>query len=199
MAEKSLDEQFAEIVAHWEEEAPGADPFRDGAPAGPDPEGAGARAPGAPQPGAPKPGAPQPGASAAAGEDPGAELPSPQDPPAQGDGPAGHGPARRASTAPVSPPDAPVPGWRSEEPAEVEEHCEPPPLQPLPSGDDKHFWGIIMGLVGGPLLLLFLVLFDRGGSGWWKLFALVLSITGFVLLVLRQPTHGDDDDDGIRL
>ena len=58
---------------------------------------------------------------------------------------------------------------------------------------------MIVGLVGGPLLFLYLLLFNRDGNGWWMMFALLVSISGFVLLVLRQPLERDEDDDGIRL
>ncbi len=58
---------------------------------------------------------------------------------------------------------------------------------------------MIISLVAGPLLFLYLLLFNRDGNGWWMVFALLVSIAGFVLLVLRQPLDRDDDDDGIRL
>ena len=29
------------------------------------------------------------------------------------------------------------------------------------------FWAIVGGLGGGPLLLLYVLFFDRDGSGWW--------------------------------
>ena len=58
---------------------------------------------------------------------------------------------------------------------------------------------MITALVSGPLLFLYLLLFNRDGNGWWMTCALLISIAGFVLLVLRQPLDRDDDDDGIRL
>ena len=58
---------------------------------------------------------------------------------------------------------------------------------------------MIVALVAGPLLFLYLLLFNRDGNGWWMMCALLVSIAGFVLLVLRQPLDRDDDDDGIRL
>ena len=75
-----------------------------------------------------------------------------------------------------------------------EEHFEPGPTAPLPPQDDLQFWGIIVGLVAGPLLLLWLVLFRPAVSGWWSIGALALTIGGFVLLVLRQPHSRDDTD-----
>jgi hypothetical protein len=58
---------------------------------------------------------------------------------------------------------------------------------------------MVVALVSGPLLFLYLLLFNRDGNGWWMLFALLVSIAGFVLLVLRQPLERDEGDDGIRL
>jgi hypothetical protein len=48
-------------------------------------------------------------------------------------------------------------------------------------------------------MFLYLLLFNRDGNGWWMVCSLLVSIAGFVLLVLRQPLDRDDDDDGIRL
>ena len=101
-----------------------------------------------------------------------------------------------------TPPDAqalPTPQiWRAHEvDDEYEEHFEPPPVAPLPVGD-LQFWAILAGMCGGPLLLLYLVLFDRETSGFWILAAIAMSVGGFVLLVSRMPGN-QDDDDGARL
>jgi hypothetical protein len=82
-----------------------------------------------------------------------------------------------------------------------DDHFHPGPTAPLPPQEDIHFWGIIVGLVVGPLLLLWLVIFRPAVSGWWTVGALGLTVAGFVLLVMRQPsTHeGDDPDDGARI
>lgn len=81
-----------------------------------------------------------------------------------------------------------------------DDHFSRPEIQPLPPGEDLHFWGIVIGLVAGPLLLLWLVLFRPNVSSWWTLLALALSLGGFVLLVLRQPRDRDgDDDNGARI
>jgi hypothetical protein len=82
-----------------------------------------------------------------------------------------------------------------------EEHFHPGPTAPLPPQEDLHFWGIIVGLVAGPLLLLWLVLFHPAVSGWWTLGALGLTVGGFVLLVMREPHSRDEDDpdDGARI
>ncbi len=82
-----------------------------------------------------------------------------------------------------------------------DDHFEPGPTAPLPPQEDLHFWGIVVGLVAGPLLLLWVVLFRPNVSGWWTLGALAMTVTGFVLLVMRQPHSRDDNDpdDGARL
>jgi len=108
------------------------------------------------------------------------------------------------------PPVLPTPGdpqavptpqvWRAHEvDDEYEEHFEPPPIKPLPVGD-LQFWAIIAGMGGGPLMLLYLVFFNRDASSYWMLTAIAMSVGGFALLVSRLPrTHEDDDDDGARL
>ena len=98
------------------------------------------------------------------------------------------------------PPADPAPQlWRAREvDDDYEEHFEPPPESPLPAGD-LQFWGIIAGMCGGPLLLLYLVLFNREASSYWILAAIALAVGGFTLLVSRVPSHHDDDDDGARL
>ena len=94
----------------------------------------------------------------------------------------------------------PVPQvWRTHEvDDEYEEHFEPPPVTPLPAGD-LTFWAIIAGMGGGPLLLLYLVFFNRDASSYWLFTAIAMSVGGFVLLVSRMPGHHEDDDDGARL
>lgn len=172
-----LDARFAEIIAHWDDEAPGR-------------------------------------------PDPLAELTSPADdapPTADGvfvaDPPAeGTGGDVRDERYLVEPPEEPPPdppeavtdppsAWRAATGAvdEDEEHYVPPPPAPLPAGD-LQFWGILVGLVGGPLLLLYLMLFGRDAGALWTAFAIVLTVGGFGLLVSRLPAHrGDDGDDGARL
>ena len=89
--------------------------------------------------------------------------------------------------------------WRAHEvDDEYEEHFEPPPVTPLPAGD-LQFWAIIAGMGGGPLLLLYLVFFNREASSYWMLTAIAMSVGGFALLVSRMPGHHEDDDDGARL
>ena len=70
----------------------------------------------------------------------------------------------------------------------------PGPTAPLPRQEDIHFWGIVVGLVVGPLVLLWLVLFRPNVSDWWTIGALLMTVGGFVLLVLRQPRDRDEND-----
>lgn len=86
---------------------------------------------------------------------------------------------------------------RSYEPPEEDDHFVPPRPDPLPAGD-LHFWAILVGLVAGPLLVFLSAIvpvLDRV----WTFVGALLTITGFVLLVLRQPRHRRDDDWGARV
>ena len=89
-------------------------------------------------------------------------------------------------------PEAPAPAELVE--FDEEEHFEPGPTAPLPPQEDVQFWGIVVGLVVGPLVLLWIVLFRPDVSGWWTLGALAMTIGGFVLLVMRQPRDRDEND-----
>jgi len=105
-------------------------------------------------------------------------------------------PALPASGHPQALPTPEV--WRAHQvDDEHEEHFEPQPVAPLPVGD-LQFWAIIAGMGGGPLLLLYLVLFNREAGGLWILTAIGMSVGGFVLLVSRLPGN-QGDDDGARL
>lgn len=90
---------------------------------------------------------------------------------------------------------------RSYEPPEDqdEDHFVPPPPEPLPAGD-LHFWGIVIGLVVGPLLVVCSAIVPLLPPGFAAL-GLVLAVAGFVLLVLRQPRRRRpfDNDDGARV
>lgn len=80
------------------------------------------------------------------------------------------------------------------------DHFIPPTEMDLPTAeDDPMFWAIVVGLAGGPLLLLYLLFFDRDGSGWWIVTALTMIGVGFILLVLRGGTERDPTDDGTRI
>ena len=94
--------------------------------------------------------------------------------------------------------------WRAGTgPGFVEEHEEdfqPPAPPPLPK--DEGFWATIACLVGGPLWLLYLFFFDRYAAALWWVAAVLITIAGIVLMVVRQPANRDEDDpfdDGARL
>lgn len=81
-----------------------------------------------------------------------------------------------------------------------DEHFEPPEVV-LPPQEDLHFWGAVIGLVAGPLMLLYVVFVRPFHSTRWFVAAVLVSLVGFALLVLRQPRHRDPDsgDDGARV
>lgn len=81
---------------------------------------------------------------------------------------------------------------------EDEDDFEPEPVH-LPPQEDLHFWGIVVGLVGGGLLLLYVAATGVSRSSWWFLAAIGLLVGGFALLILRQPRERDTTDDGTRL
>lgn len=167
MGDKDVDAQFADIVAHWDDVAVLPDrPVTD------------------------RPVTGEPGARA-------------------GGRPGVNPPLHPEGNPTNPPPSRPFVVWRGVEPADdgapdpveltddlddEDDHFEPGPVAPLPPQEDLQFWGIIVGLVAGPLLLLWLVLFRPAVSGWWTLGALGLTVGGFVLLVLRQPHSRDEDD-----
>jgi hypothetical protein len=210
MSDRDVDAQFADIVAHWDDvaavpdheatdlasrlssgdtDAPSLAPESPGAP------GATADAPTT----VPTDPLADPATDAPTDGADGAERAEP--------GPAG-GPV---NPSPLSPTLSGIPVWRgatgqgaSDADAEAgphgadgeedDAHFRPGPTAPLPPQEDLHFWGTVVGLVAGPLLLLWLVIFKPDVSGWWTLGALGLTVGGFILLVLRQPMARDDDD-----
>lgn len=97
--------------------------------------------------------------------------------------------------------------WRGSTPPRDEvhdvaddDHFVPPSEIDLPSAEtDPMFWAIVGGLAGGPLLLLYVLFFDRDGSGWWVVTAVTMLVVGFVLLVLRGGNERDPFDDGTRV
>lgn len=208
MSDRDLDAEFARIVAGWDAEAPDPLPrlLREGetdtvrgdvgdvADVGHTNEAPDDSADEAPQGGTdPRPDAPDPGNTV-----PGATG-----------GPGSSGaPAPAASSGLLELPIAPTTShaWRggtARDDADAfddDEHFVPPSEIELPSAEnDPMFWAIVGGLVGGPLLLLYLLFFDRDGSGWWIVTALAMIVVGFVLLVLRGGTERDPFDDGTRL
>ncbi len=82
----------------------------------------------------------------------------------------------------------------------LDEHFEPPEVV-LPPQEDLHFWGAVIGLVAGPLMLLWVVFARPSHSTRWFIVSVVVSLVGFGLLVLRQPTHRDptSGDNGARV
>lgn len=206
MSDRDVDAEFADIIARWDEveslpDAPDAPAVSDLPDAleglgDADPSAAGGTSPGGTSPGGTSPDGTSPGATA-----------------------TGVNPPLRSSTNP--PPTRPFVVWRgaevpepaaaaddSPDPVELrdlsdldDDHFEPGPTAPLPPQEDLQFWGIIVGLVAGPLLLLWLVLFRPDVSDWWTIGALGLTVMGFVLLVMRQPhaRDGDDPDNGARV
>lgn len=97
---------------------------------------------------------------------------------------------------------APEPeAWRQGPSTDDEDdHFEPPPVQ-LPPGEDIGYWGALLGLIGGPLVLLWVVLSTPFYAGWWTLGAILMFFGGFALLVMRQPKDRDpfDNDNGARV
>ena len=69
----------------------------------------------------------------------------------------------------------------------------PPPPAPLPPRTDRLFWGALLGVVLGPLLLVWLVATRPDSGGWLTAVAIGLVVGGFACLVLRQPSNRDDD------
>ena len=198
MSDRDVDAQFADIIAHWDDVAPLPE-----------------RGPEAPQTNEPPTAEPNDEAGVA----PASDLPDE----VTGDsGPASR--SRVVNPSPLNPAVNPppslggIPVWRGATPPpdagegegavegselfdDDEDHFEPGPTAPLPPQEDLHFWGIVVGLVAGPLLLLWLVIFRPDVSDWWLLAALGLIVGGFVLLVLRQPhsRNEDDPDNGARV
>lgn len=96
------------------------------------------------------------------------------------------------------PPDAeppPGPGPAGDDDSS-DDHFIPPEPPPLPAGD-LHFWAILAGLTLGPLVLLLSTVIPLLDSPLWSIVGVVMSVAGFVLLVLRSP--GGDDDWGARV
>lgn len=81
-----------------------------------------------------------------------------------------------------------------------DEHFEPPEVV-LPPQEDLHFWGAVIGLVAGPLMLLWVVFARPSHSTRWFAVSVIVSLVGFGLLILRQPKHRDptSGDDGARV
>ena len=186
MNDRDIDAEFDAIVARWDEatDAPPESP----SPAAPTP-------PAAPPVAPPKPRTVQDITSAYAAlsrREP--DAPAPVGEPTPGsDGPGTGEPASADGEEPEA--------WRAGPSIDDEDdHFEPPAVQ-LPPGEDIGYWGALLGLVGGPLLLLWVVLSEPFYAGWWTLGAILMFFGGFGLLVMRQPKDRDpfDDDNGARV
>jgi hypothetical protein len=112
--------------------------------------------------------------------DPDAE---PEDPPPV----RGSGLSSRLVRRPSEPAQEPDPSYWPEE------HYVPPVPPPLPQLDRvaRFAW---LGIVGGPLLMLFGVVFDLGLDRLTTVLALGAFIAGFATLVARMPDRSADED-----
>ena len=202
MDERDVDARFASIVARWEGPLPAADDATDEDEA-PDAGDASAAPPVAAGDVPAPERAAEPGDRA---QDDAADAAEPAPPP----------PTPRSPWVNPSPLDVVVPAsaWRAAEPTEPateaaaaaaeaaldDDHFEPPEVT-LPPQEDLHFWGAVIGLVAGPLMLLWVVFARPFHSTRWFIVAVVVSLVGFGLLILRQPRHRDptSGDDGARV
>lgn len=166
---RAVDAAWADIVAHWEGEVPGADqPAVD--------------RPGAGRPGADRPAAGGWGAGAPAGG--GARRVEDDDPE----------PSREPVAAGPSVPAGP----RDHTPLEEPEGWVAPDPPPLPRGPVSS-WLPWAAVLGGPLLALLAALLRPGSGDLLFAVAAAAFVGGFVVLVARMPSRRDDDDDGARL
>ncbi|MBW8731179.1 MAG: hypothetical protein JF622_09410 [Terrabacter sp.] len=216
MSDRDLDAEFARIIAGWDDEAP--EPQRRDAAASSSDQAADQAAEQVADPAPPsvslteadtadEPGPPSaPDASpstverpqAGRGTDPAAP---PQVPGAGASNPSGSSGLLELPIAPTTSHEWRGPtSRRADDASDGDDHFVPPSEIDLPSAEtDPMFWAIVGGLVGGPLLLLYVLFFDRDGSGWWVVTALTMVVVGFVLLVLRGGTERDPFDDGTRV
>ncbi|AXH95588.1 DMT family transporter [Ornithinimicrobium avium] len=130
-----------------------------------------------------------------AGDQPSAGDPPPRRPLLPAPPPLPDPPPLPPSTRHLGPgtPEGMATDHRSYEPPEEDDHFVPPRPDPLPAGD-LHFWAILVGLVVGPLLIFLSAVLPVLPSGWTGVGA-VLTLVGFVLLVLRQPRRRRHDGD----
>ena len=198
MDERDVDARFASIVARWD--GPGGRRRPDLRPTT----------------------SPSPGRAPTPSHRPGDDGDAPVDDTTEADAgePAAPPVAPRSPWVNPSPLDVVVPAsaWRAAEPADpateragggrggregarpTDEHFEPPEVE-LPPQEDLHFWGAVIGLVAGPLMLLWVVFARPSHSTRWFVVSVVVSLVGFGLLVLRQPKHRDptSGDNGARV
>jgi hypothetical protein len=200
--DRDVDEEFARIVAGWDDVAttsgsaalppvPGLPQAPDGALEA-DASTSPADEPAADdEPTADEPTTDEPAATAGPAEPPEAST-QPTNGSAD-DIPAGVGTAYEQETDPDAAP------WRGYLPDEPDEHFEPPEPQ-LPPAHDATYWLAVVGLVAGPLLVLWaVVLSGDPDPGWLIVAGLLLTIGGFGLLIMRGSGERDPDDDGSRV
>lgn len=101
-------------------------------------------------------------------------------------------PVSPASDQPETTPAGPGEAWRGYEEGDDDDHFIPP-TPPLPAGD-LHLWAIVVGLMGGPVLLILSNVFYLLRDGWWTTLGIALTVGGVVLLVLRLPKTRDYTD-----
>jgi hypothetical protein len=200
MDERDVEARFASIVAQWDAPVADADGLSHDEPSAAEPEAEAGAA-----------------AQATDGDAPVDDTTEPDAAP-----PAAPPVTPRSPWVNPSPLDVVVPAsaWRAAEPVDPEteeavaaateeaekaladddEHFEPPEVE-LPPQEDLHFWGAVIGLVAGPLMLLWVVFARPSHSTRWFVVSVVVSLIGFALLVLRQPNHRDptSGDNGARV
>lgn len=198
--DEDIDARFAEIVRHLR--APGTgQSAADGTTGQPGPDRTGPRRPRWPGTGATPKDPPNPPPPGFQRVDPPSPEPSETTPAAEverpdREAPRSAGQEPTASGDPGTDPSQANPAtWREWVDPEVEDHFIPPDPPPLPAGD-LHFWGILVGLLAGPLILLLAHGFQVLHGSVWTWLGLLLSLGGFVLLVLRSPTDRHDDPSG---
>lgn len=76
---------------------------------------------------------------------------------------------------------------------EEDEHFVPAPPDPLPAGD-LHFWAIVAGLTVGPLLVFLSAALAVVDGMPFGALGVLMTVIGFVLLVLRSPRRRSGDE-----
>jgi hypothetical protein len=100
----------------------------------------------------------------------------------------------RAIVFPSLPAPAPGPRDWDEPDDEDDDHFVPPPPPPLPRLDvtAKFAW---LAVLGGPALLLVLVLLQQPVTWWTALLGIGGFLGGFTTLIARMKDHDEDDED----
>lgn len=179
-----VDAAWAQILAHWDD--PSAEPDRPARPEGP----AASAPPAAPAtPATPPVGPAPPTELRRRRTDPPPEPPRADPPRAE---PSRAEPAR-------SQPRLPDGRGGTEADPLAEEHWTPPEPPPLPRGSWRT-WLPWLGVLGVPFFFVVVVVVRPPLPPVVVLVAVLGFVAGFVTLVLRLPSHREDDgDDGARL